>query len=138
MSFSASYDTTTRIVTALVFVAAIGGAVAAHSVPITFLLFLAICLSYVYSPQGYVCEGQSIIARRLVGNVTISLEGLREALAATKEDFRGCARLGQRRPVRILRFIPYHPAGQVHLVCDQPAQGRGRRHAIEDGAVQPG
>jgi hypothetical protein len=93
VSFSASYDTTTRIVTARVFVAAIGGAVAAHSVPITFLLFLAICLSYVYSPQGYVCEGQSIIARRLVGNVTISLEGLREARAATKEDFRGCARL---------------------------------------------
>jgi Bacterial PH domain len=93
VTFSATYDGTTKVVTLLVFIAAIGAAVASHNVPITFILFLGICLSYAYSPRGYVCEGKSLIAKRLAGDVSISLEGLRELRAATREDFRGCRRL---------------------------------------------
>ena len=93
MTFSASYDLTTKIVSLLVVVAALGGVVASQSVVIGFILFLLICLSYAYSARGYVCEGPRVIVKRLVGDVTIPLDGLREARAATRDDFRGCMRL---------------------------------------------
>jgi hypothetical protein len=84
---------TTKIVSLLVVVAALGGVVASHSVVIGFLLFLGICLSYAYSARGYACEGPRVVVKRLVGDVTIPLDGLREARAATKDDFCGCRRL---------------------------------------------
>ncbi len=93
MTFSASYDLTVKIVSLLVFVAALGAVVASHSVVVAFLVFLVICLSYAYSARGYVCEGPRLIVKRLVGDVTISLDGLREARVATGDDFRGCRRL---------------------------------------------
>ncbi len=93
MTFSASYDLTTKIVSALVFVAALGAVVASHNVVVAFLLFLGIILSYAYSARGYVCEGRAVIVKRLVGDVTIPLDGLREARVTAKDDFRGCRRL---------------------------------------------
>lgn len=93
MSFSASYDLTVKIVSVLVILAALGGVVASHRVVVAFLLFLVLCLSYAYSARGYVCEGPRVIVKRLVGDVTIPLDGLREARLATADDFRGCMRL---------------------------------------------
>jgi len=93
VTFSASYDLTVKIVSLLVFVAALGGVVASHSVVVAFFLFLVICLSYAYSARGYVCEGPRLIIKRLVGDVTIPLDGLREARLATPDDFCGCRRL---------------------------------------------
>ena len=66
---------------------------ASHSVVVAFLLFLVMCLSYAYSARGYVCEGPRLVIKRLVGDVTIPLDGLREARLATGDDFRGCRRL---------------------------------------------
>lgn len=93
MNFSASFDRTTKIVSALVLVAMLGAVVASRNLPIAFLLFLAMCLTYAYSARGYVCQGGTILIKRLVGDVTIPLDGLREARVATKDDFRGCVRL---------------------------------------------
>ncbi len=93
MNFPASYDVTAKIVTALVLAAALGAAVVSHSLIIGFLLFLSICLAYAYSPRGYLCEGRSIVIKRLAGDVTIPLDSLRETRAAVKDDFRGCVRL---------------------------------------------
>lgn len=93
MSFPASYDLTTKIVSLLVLAAALGAVAASRSVVIAFLLFLVICLTYAYSARGYACEGRSVLVKRLVGDVTIPLDGLREARATTKDDFRGCMRL---------------------------------------------
>ncbi len=93
MSFSASYDLTTKIVSLLAFAAVIGAVAASRSAVIAFLLFVAIFMTYAYSPRGYTCEGRSVIVRRLVGDVTIPLDGLREARPTTGDDFRGCMRL---------------------------------------------
>lgn len=93
MTFSVSYDPATKIVSLLVFVAAVGAALASHIPAVAFILFFVICLTYAYSPRGYACEGPSITVKRLVGDVVIPLQGLREARAATKDDFRGCLRL---------------------------------------------
>jgi hypothetical protein len=93
VSFSASYDLATKIVSLAVLAAALGGVVASRSVVIGFLLFLLICLSYAYSTRGYACQGRSIVVKRLVGDVTIPLDGLREARAATRDDLCGCVRL---------------------------------------------
>ena len=93
MTFSASYDLTVKIVSLLVFVAALGGVAASHSVVVAFILFLLICMSYAYSPRGYVCEGTRVVVKRLVGDVAIPLDGLREARAASGDDFRGGRRL---------------------------------------------
>jgi Bacterial PH domain len=93
VTFSASYDLTVKIVSLLVLVAGLGGVVASHSVVVAFILFLVLCLSYAYSARGYVCEGPRLIIKRLVGDVTIPLDGLREARATAGDDFRGCMRL---------------------------------------------
>ena len=93
MTFSASYDLTSKIVSLLIVVAVLGGVVASHSVVVGFILFLLICLTYAYSARGYVCEGPRVIVKRLAGDVTIPLDGLREARAATRDDFCGSMRL---------------------------------------------
>ena len=93
MSFSASYDLTTKIVSLLVLIAVLGAVVVSQSIVIAFLLFLVFCLTYAYSARGYVCQGRSVVVKRLVGDVTIPLDGLREARTTTKDDFCGCVRL---------------------------------------------
>ena len=93
MNFSASYDTLAKIVSGLVVVVALGAALASQLPVVAFLAVLAICLAYAYSPRGYVCEGPSVRVKRLVGDVVIPLDRLREARAATKDDFCGCVRL---------------------------------------------
>ncbi|HEY1206433.1 MAG: PH domain-containing protein [Bryobacteraceae bacterium] len=93
MSFQASYDLTAKIVSLLALVVAFVAALASRSIVIAFLLFLGLCLAYAYSAREYVCEGRSVIVKRLVGDVTIPLDGLREARAAAKDDFCGCMRL---------------------------------------------
>jgi len=49
--------------------------------------------SYAWSPRGYAVSDGYIEVNRLIGRARISLDGLREARAATKDDFRGCLRL---------------------------------------------
>ena len=92
-SFSASYDTTAKIVSAAVLVLLVSIVYATRS-PITagagaFILFL----SYSWSPRGYALREGALIVSRLVGEVRIPLDSLREARRATPADLSGCIRL---------------------------------------------
>ena len=45
--------------------------------------------TFAFSPRTYSIQDRSIVVKRLIGNVTIPLEGIREARAATSDDLRG-------------------------------------------------
>lgn len=57
------------------------------------LIALLLVGAYVFSPQGYTISEQAIVVNRLVGNVRLPLESVREVRAATADDLRGCIRL---------------------------------------------
>ena len=91
--FSASYDTTTKVISAVVLVVFLVIIVATHSVVAGCLTAAIVVGAYAWSPRGYAVSDGSIEVNRLIGRARISLDGLREARAATKDDFRGCLRL---------------------------------------------
>ena len=91
--FSASYDTTTKVISAVVLVVFLVIIVATHSVVAGCLFALILVGAYAWSPRGYAVSDGSIEVKRLIGRARIPLDGLREARAATKDDFRGCLRL---------------------------------------------
>jgi hypothetical protein len=91
--FSASYDTTTKVISAVVLVVFLVIIVATHSVVAGCLTAAIVVGSYAWSPRGYAVSDGYIEVNRLIGRARISLDGLREARAATKDDFRGCLRL---------------------------------------------
>jgi hypothetical protein len=92
-SYSASYDLTTRIISAVVCAILLGVAIVTQSAIVAGLGAVLIILSYGYSPRGYSVSGRSIVVKRLIGNVRIPLDGIREIRAATADDLRGCVRL---------------------------------------------
>jgi len=92
-SFSASYDLTTKIISAAVFLILAVPVVATKSVVIGALGAAVLAISFAYSPRGYEIWGRSIVVRRLMGNVSVPLDEVRELRKATAEDFRGCIRL---------------------------------------------
>jgi hypothetical protein len=93
MPFSASYDRTTKIVSAAVCLGLLAMIAASHSVIFSVLALAVILITFAWSPRGYVLEGRSIVVRRLVGPARIALEGVREVRASTPDDSRGCMRL---------------------------------------------
>jgi len=93
MPFSASYDRTTRIVSAVVCLGLLAVVFAVHSLILGCLSLLVLLLGFAYSPRGYVLEGRSIWVNRAAGRVRIALDDVREARRATPDDFRGCVRL---------------------------------------------
>lgn len=91
--FPASYDSTTKIISAAVIVVLVA-AIAATKIPIVAGITAGvIILSYAYSPRGYAVVGRSIAVRRLIGKVRIPLDGIRELRTGSADDFRGCLRL---------------------------------------------
>lgn len=92
-SFSASYDSTTKVVSAIVLVVLVALAIFTRSAIAAGLGAAVIALSYAYSPRGYAKFERSIIVSRLIGNIHIALDGVREVRAATADDFRNCLRL---------------------------------------------
>jgi hypothetical protein len=92
-SFSASYDTTTKIVSAAVILLFLVIMAATHNVVVGSILAIVLLGAYAYSTMGYAIRDRSIIVRRLVANVHIPLDGLREVRPATEDDLRGCIRL---------------------------------------------
>lgn len=92
-AFSASYDRTTKIVSAAVCVLLVVVSLAAHSAITTSLSVLVVALGYAYSPRGYAISGRAIIVRRLIGNVRIPLEGIREVRRAGADDLCGAIRV---------------------------------------------
>jgi len=94
MKFPASYDRTTKIISAIVCLGLLAVIFAVHNLILTCLSLFAILVCVAYSPRGYVLAGRSILVRRrLARTIRIPLGELREARRATADDFRGCIRL---------------------------------------------
>lgn len=94
VSFSAPYDRTTKIITAVACAVLLGVAIIPHIPVFAWGLFIPIVLgAYAYSPRGYVVSDRCITVKRLVGNVQVPLDAIREARAAGADDLRGCIRL---------------------------------------------
>jgi hypothetical protein len=79
--------------TAIVSVLLLSLAMAVHRVVVWCPAVLALVAAYAWSPRGYAVSRGSVAVNRLIGNVCIPLDGIREVRAATKDDFRGCLRL---------------------------------------------
>ena len=91
--FSASYDLTTKIISAAVCAAMLMTVAATRNALVAGPLILIVLLAYAYSPRGYEISALTLTVRRLVGNVQVPLDGLREVRPAVREDYRGCLRL---------------------------------------------
>jgi hypothetical protein len=93
MSFSASFDRTTKILSTVVCLGLLAVILAVHSVMLASLSLLVMLLGYAYSPRGYRLEGRALLVTRLAGTVRIALDGIREVRCATPEDYRSYIRL---------------------------------------------
>lgn len=91
--FSASYDSTTKGITAVVCVLLIVVAWMVHIIFVALLFPLLIGLAYAYSPRGYAIAGGAIVVKRLIGNVRVPLAEIREIRAGAPDDFTGVIRL---------------------------------------------
>jgi len=92
-SFSASYDATSKAISAVVIVLFAAIAIATRSIIAAGFEALVLIVAYGYSPRSYSILDRAIIVNRLVGNVRIPLDGIRELRVATGDDLRGCIRL---------------------------------------------
>ena len=91
--FSASYDTTTKVISAVALLVFLVIVVATHSLVVGCLIAAILVGAYAWSPRGYTVANGCIEVNRLVGNARIPLDGVHEVRAATKDDFRGCLKL---------------------------------------------
>ena len=91
--FSASYDRTTKIVSAVALVVFLAIVVATQSVVVGCLTAAIVVGAYAWSPRGYAVWERSIAVNRLIGDARVPLDGIREVRAATADDFRGCLKL---------------------------------------------
>lgn len=92
-AFSVSYDSTVKMVSAVVWLLLIAVAWVVHMAFLGVLFPLLIGLAYAYSPRGYAISGGAIVIRRLIGNIRVPLADVREVRAGTADDFTGCLRL---------------------------------------------
>ena len=92
-SFSASYDKSTKLISAGIFVLMLLLAVVIPGVFMGCLGALLLVATYAWSPRSYTIAERSILVKRLIGTARIPLDGIREARIATPDDFRGCLRL---------------------------------------------
>lgn len=92
-SFSASYDRTTKIISAAISLLFLVIVAATHNVAVGCLCLIVLIGTYAYSPRGYAIQERSLIVKRLIGDVHIPLDDLREVRATTSDDLRGCLRL---------------------------------------------
>jgi hypothetical protein len=91
--FPASYDRTTRIISAMACVLILGVALVSRNVLVGGVALIALLVSYGLSPRGYVIANRTITVKRLLKDVEISLEGAREIRVAGCDDLKGCFRL---------------------------------------------
>jgi hypothetical protein len=91
--FPASFDLTTKIVSTVICVAFAVAVAVTWNALIGCAAVLFLLLAYGFSPRGYLLTGETLIVRRLIGNVRIPLQGLRVARAATADDLAGAIRL---------------------------------------------
>jgi hypothetical protein len=91
--FTASYDSTTKSLSAglTVFLAAI--AVVMHSTIALGVAAAILALAFAWSPRAYTVVDRAVVVERLIGKVSIPLDGIRAARRAAADDFAGCIRL---------------------------------------------
>jgi hypothetical protein len=92
-SFSVTYDTATKIISAVVCAILLVVVVATGSLVAGCLSALMIALCYAFSPRGYIVSERSILVRRLIGNIIVPCSDIFEARAAAPGDLKGCIRL---------------------------------------------
>jgi Bacterial PH domain len=93
MTFSASYDRATKIVSTLVCLFLLAAIAETHSLVFSAIALLLILVSYAYSPRGYILADRSISVQRLAGQARIALDDVREVRRATPDDLRRSIRL---------------------------------------------
>jgi hypothetical protein len=91
--FTASYDRTTKIISAGACVLLLLMGVLTHNTIVGCVSVLVVLLSYAWSPRGYALAERSIVVKRLIGGARIPLECVREARRTTSDDLRRCIRL---------------------------------------------
>src|ERR1022692_3601233 len=92
-SFSASYDKSTKLISAGIFVLLLLLALVIPGVFMGCVGAMLLVATYACSPRSYAISERSILVKRLIGTVRIPLDGIREARIATPDDFRDCIRL---------------------------------------------
>lgn len=92
-SFAASYDLSAKICTVVVIAVLAAACIATRSILVGVIVFCLVTMAYLYSPQSYKVSGRSILIKRLIGTVCLSLDNIRELRAGTSDDFRKCIRL---------------------------------------------
>ncbi len=94
MSFTASWDSLTKVISAAVVVLLLGPAIFVLRSPLASGIgIFALVLAYPWSARGYQIIDGTLFIRRLAGSVRIPLESIRETRQATPEDLSGCVRL---------------------------------------------
>lgn len=91
--FAASYDLTTKIVSAVAVVMLLAVAAAVHNIFVGCLTLLALIFAFAYSPRAYVTSYRAIAVKRLIGDVLVPMENVREVRRINADDLRGCIRL---------------------------------------------
>jgi hypothetical protein len=91
--FRASYDRVAKILSGFFCLLVLAMAIALRNVFTTALLALVVGLAYAWSPRGYCVSRDSITVKRLIGDVRVPLERVRELRRATPDDWRGSLRL---------------------------------------------
>lgn len=91
--FSASYDLTTKIVSAVVAVTMLVIAAVVHNIGVGWLSLAILILAFGFSPRAYAVSDGMITVRRPIRNVQVPIRNLREARRVNPEDLKGCIRL---------------------------------------------
>jgi hypothetical protein len=81
------------IVSAIVVLLFLGVVFATRSTIVAGIETVLLFLAYAYSPRGYTALDREIVVKRLIGNVRISLDGIRQVRTTTADDLGGCIRL---------------------------------------------
>ncbi len=91
--FAASWDTMTKVISAIVAVLLLAPVIAVHGLVIAAIAAAVLLAAYAWSPQSYKIQDRVLIIRRLAGNVQVPLDTIRQARAASADDLTGCVRL---------------------------------------------
>lgn len=93
MEFRASWDTATKLISASVVALLLAIAFTTKSVIAGGLIAVLFAVTYAWSPAGYSVSAGTVVIRRLIGNIVIPAESIRQVRTAAAEDFRGCLRI---------------------------------------------
>ena len=93
MRFQASYDTTTKLISAAVFIMFLGIAVDTSSLIAEGILAVIFLAAYAWSPTSYEITDGNVVIRRLIGNIRIPVAGIREVRIATRDDLSSSMRV---------------------------------------------